>query len=195
MERDNLKYVDKGGMLEEIIQTKYGDHNLILYSDLTNLQYTYLNYSKRSLESLNEIVLILPHYHSVEDILDSLTNIGIDIDKYKKEGSIVVVQSKKAYYSLTQKFVGVMIMTKMLTRRAEKLGKAGVTVISDMGLFFETNRIDDLTKYETDLLSSIYNMKVKVLCCYEKSDFELFIEHQRQLNLLKAHNNIILVVT
>ncbi|MFL6346670.1 MAG: hypothetical protein ACJ72X_00035, partial [Nitrososphaeraceae archaeon] len=90
----------------------YGDHNLILYSDLTNLQYTYLNYSKRSLESLNEIVLILPHYHSVEDILDNLTNIGIDIDKYKKEGSIVVVQSKKAYYSLTQEFVGVMIMTK-----------------------------------------------------------------------------------
>jgi hypothetical protein len=99
-------------MLEEIIQTKYGDHNLILYSDLTPLEYAYSNLCKRSLESLNEIVLILTHYHCIADVLNSLTNTGIDIDKYKKEGSIVVVQSKKAYYSLTQEFVGVMIMTK-----------------------------------------------------------------------------------
>jgi hypothetical protein len=188
--------MDKNGVLEEIIQTKYGDHNLILYSDLATLEYTYLNYSKRSLDSLNEIVLILPYYHSVADVLNSLTNTGIDIDKYKKEGSIVVVQSKKAYYSLTQEFVGVMIMTKMLIRRAEKLGKSGVTIISDMGLFFDINRIDDLTKNESELSSSICNnMKVKVLCCYNKSDFELSIEHQRQQNLVKAHNNKILLIT
>ncbi|MFL6326125.1 MAG: hypothetical protein ACJ71I_01400, partial [Nitrososphaeraceae archaeon] len=63
---------------------------------------------------------------------------------------------------------------------------------SDMGLFFNINKIDDLTKYETELSSSICNTKAKVLCCYSKSDFELFIEHQRQQNLLKAHNNKII---
>ena len=56
-----------------------------------------------------------------------------------------------------------------------------------MGLFFDINKIDDLTKYETELLSSICNMKVKILCCYNKSDFELSIEHQRRQNLLRAH--------
>jgi hypothetical protein len=61
-----------------------------------------------------------------------------------------------------------------------------------MGLFFDLNKIDDLTKYETEVLSSICNMKVKVLCGYNKSDFELLIEHQRQ-HLLKAHNKIIVV--
>jgi GTP:adenosylcobinamide-phosphate guanylyltransferase len=194
MEKDSSKYMDKSGIVEEITQTKYGDHNLILYSDLATLEYIYLNYIKRSLESLNEIILILPHYHCVADVINSLTNTGIDIDKYKKEGSLVVVQSKKAYYSLTHEFVGVMIMTKMLIQRADKLGKAGVTVISDMGLFFNINKIDDLTKYETELSSSIYNTKAKVLCCYSKSDFELFIEHQRQRNLLKAHNNKIIIL-
>ena len=176
---------------EEITKIKYGDHALILYSDLTTLEYVYLNYSKSSLESLNEIILILPYYHSVADVLNNLTSNGIDIDRYKKEGSIIVVESKRAYYSLTQEFVGVMIMTKMLLRRADKLQKAGVTVVSDMGLFFDINKIDDLTKYETELLSSICNMKVKVLCGYNKSDFELFIEHQRQQHFLKAHNKII----
>jgi MEDS: MEthanogen/methylotroph, DcmR Sensory domain len=189
MEKDSSKYIDKSGIVEEITQTKYGDHNLILYSDLATLEYTYLNYIKRSLESLNEIILVLHHYHCVADVINSITNTSIDIDKYKKEGSLVVVQSKKAYYSLTHELVGVMIMTKMLIQRADKLGKAGVTVISDMGLFFNLNKIDDLTKYETELSSSICNTKAKVLCCYSKSDFELFIEHQRQQNLLKAHNN------
>jgi MEDS: MEthanogen/methylotroph, DcmR Sensory domain len=194
MEKDGHKYVKESDTMKEIAQTKYGDHALILYSDLTTLEYLYLNYSKSSLESLNEIILLLPHYHSVADILNNLTNNSIDIDKYKKDGSIIVVESKKGYYSLTQEFVGVMIMTKMLLQRADKLRKAGVTVVSDMGLFFDLNKIDDLTKYETEVLSSICNMKVKVLCGYNKSDFELLIEHQRQ-HLLKAHNNKIIVVT
>jgi hypothetical protein len=132
MEKDSSKYIDKSGIVEEITQTKYGDHNLILYSDLATLEYTYLNYITRSLESLNEIILVLHHYHCVADVINSITNTSIDIDKYKKEGSLVVVQSKEAYYSLTHELVGVMIMTKMLIQRADKLGKAGVTVISDI---------------------------------------------------------------
>ena len=75
----------------------------------------------------------------------------------------------------------------MLLRRADKMRKAGVTVLSDMGLFFDMNKIDDLTKYELEL----FNKKVKVLCGYNKSDFELLIKHQRQQHLLKAHNKII----
>jgi hypothetical protein len=130
MEKDGPKYVKESDMMKEITQTKYGDHTLILYSDLTTLEYLYLNYSKSSLESLNEIILLLPYYRSVADILDNLTSNSIDIDRYKKEGSIIVVESKKAYYSLTQEFVGVMIMTKMLLQRADKLRKAGVTVVS-----------------------------------------------------------------
>lgn len=71
-----------------------------------------MNYIKRSLQSLNEIVLMLSYYLAVTDIINNLRNTGIDIDKYRKEGSIVIVQSKKAHYSLSQEFVGVMIMTK-----------------------------------------------------------------------------------
>jgi hypothetical protein len=192
MENDSLKNVGKSHILERIMQCKFGAHNLILYSDITTLAQIYSNYSKSSLESLDEIVLILPHYHSIADLLNDLTNNGINIDKCKKEGSILVVESKKGYYSLTDKFVGVVIMTKMLLRRANKLGKAGVTVISDMGLFFDLDRIDDLIKYETELSSSIYDMKVKVLCGYNKTDFERLREHQRQ-HLLNLHNNKIIL--
>ena len=36
MENDSTRHLDKNAMLEDIIQTKYGDHSLILYSDLAN---------------------------------------------------------------------------------------------------------------------------------------------------------------
>jgi len=131
MEKDNTRYSNENAMLEHVIQTKHGDHSIILYSELANIEYWYLNYIKRSLESLNEIVLILVH-HPVTNIINNLRNTGLDIDKYKKEGSAVVVQSKKAYYGLSQEFVGVTIMAKMLLRRMHKLEKAGLTVISDI---------------------------------------------------------------
>jgi hypothetical protein len=132
MEKDSTRYLGKNVMLEDVTQNKYCGHSLILYSEIANFKYLYLNYIKRSMELLNEIVLVLPHYHPVADIVNNLRNIYVDIYKYKKEGSIVVVQSKKAYYSLSQEFVGVVIMTKMLLKRADKLGKSGVTVISDI---------------------------------------------------------------
>jgi hypothetical protein len=142
MENGNM---NRNHIMEGIMQNEF-DHNIILYSDISTILYVYLNYSKRALESLNEIVLILPHYHTITDVLNNLTDNGIDIAKCKKEGSIVVVEAKKAYYSLKNEFVGVMIMTKMLLRRAKKLDKTGVTVISDMGLFFHENRIENLIK-------------------------------------------------
>lgn len=191
MGTDATRYVDKYSILEDVLktQTTYGKHSLILYSDLADFRYLYLNCIKRSLQSLNEIVLMLPYYHAVTDIVNNLRNTGIDVDKYKKEGSIVIVQSKKAYYSLSQQFVGVIIMTKMLLRRVDKLRKAGITIISDMGLFFHPNKFEDLIKCETELLSSINDIKVKVLCCYNRSDFDMLIEHTMQENLLKAHDN------
>ena len=190
MENGSFKE-NKNHTLAKITQSKFGDHDFILYSDITTLPYIYSNYSKRSLESLNEIVLILPYYHLVADVLNKLTNNGIDMEKCKREGSIIIIESKKGYYSLTDEFVGVMIMTKMLLRRANKLGKTGVTVISDMGLFFHLNRIEDLIKYEIGLSSSIYDMKVKVLCSYNKTDFERLTEDRKQ-HLLKHHNKIFL---
>jgi hypothetical protein len=190
MENGSFKE-NKNHTLAKITQSKFGDHDFILYSDITTLPYIYSNYSKRSLESLNEIVLILPHYHLVADVLNKLTNNGIDMEQCKREGSIIIIESKKGYYSLTDEFVGVMIMTKMLLRRANKLGKTGVTVISDMGLFFHLNRIEDLIKYEIGLSSSICDMKVKVLCSYNKTDFERLTEDRKQ-HLLKHHNKIFL---
>jgi hypothetical protein len=78
MGTDATRYVDKDSILEDVLetQTTYGKHSLILYSDLADFRYLYLNCIKRSLQSLN--------YHAVTDIINNLRNTGIDVDKYKK---------------------------------------------------------------------------------------------------------------
>ena len=64
-----------------------------------------------------------------------------------------------------------------------------------MGLFFHTNKLEDLIKYETELLLSIKHIKVKALCCYNKSDFDTLPEHRMQENLLKTHDNRVINIS
>ena len=68
--------------------------------------------------------------------MHNLRTIDINIEKYKQEGSFVIVGSRKGYFSLKDELVGIVIMVKMLLQRSHKLGKSGLTVFSDMGLFF-----------------------------------------------------------
>src|SRR5215211_7502478 len=180
-------------MLDKIKQSNFGEHNLIFFEDYVTLNNILLEYCKTALESLNEMVLLLPHNESVSNLFHSLKNINLDIQKYKLQGSLVIVEAKKGYFSLTNELVDIMIMIKMLLQRSNKLGKSGLTVFSDMGLFFNHNRIDDLIKLEAGLFlslsSSIYSNKMKIFCYYNITDFDLLTENQKQ-ELLNNHSRI-----
>ncbi|MGC2483546.1 MAG: hypothetical protein WA398_07275 [Nitrososphaeraceae archaeon] len=103
------------------------------------------------------------------------------------------MESKKGYFSLTNKLVDLMIMIKMLLQRSSKLSRSGLTIFSDMGLFFQYNRIDDLIKHETGLFlslsSSRYSDRMKIFCCYDLKDFELLAEYHKQM-LIDNHKGI-----
>jgi hypothetical protein len=47
-------------------------------------------------------------------------------------------------------------MIKMPLQRSNKLGKNGLTVFSDMGLFFNHNKIDELPKHENKIIYVIF---------------------------------------
>jgi hypothetical protein len=89
-----------------------------------------------------------------------------------------------------------MTMVKMLLQRSNKLGKSGLTVFSDISLFFHTNRIHELLKHETRIFMSsssssvINNNKMKIFCSYNIIDFNVLDENEKQ-DLLEHHNRII----
>jgi len=180
-------------MSDKIRQSNFGEHNLILFEDYFTLNNILLEYCKTALDSLNEMVLLLPHNESVSNLLHDLKNIDLDVQKYKLQGSLVIVEAKKAYFSLTNELIDLMIMVKMLLQRLEKLGKRGLTVFSDTGLFFNYNRLDDLIKHETGLFlslsSSTYSNKMKIFCYYNITDFVRLTKNQKQA-LLNNHNRM-----
>jgi hypothetical protein len=142
-------------MLDKIKQSKFGEHNLILYKDYVMLNNIRLEYCKNALESLNEMVLLLPENGSISSLFLGLKNTGLDVQKYRLEGSLVIVESKKGYFSLTNKLVDLTIMIKMLLQRSNKLSRNGLTIFSDIGLFFHEKRIDRNTV--TDAAKKYYD--------------------------------------
>jgi MEDS: MEthanogen/methylotroph, DcmR Sensory domain len=173
------------------MQSHSGNHNLILFTNRDNLKNICSKYCKTALDSSGEIVLILTYYETVKDWLIYLNDNGVCVEKYKIDGSLVVIESRKGFFGLLNDFVGIMIMIRMLLGRANKLAKRGLTIISDMGIFFP-NRIEDLIKHETEISTSIQDFKVKIYCVYDKLDFESLREEQRQL-LDSNHNQVISV--
>jgi hypothetical protein len=89
-------------MLDKIKQSKFGEHNLILYKDYVTLNNIRLEYCKNALESLNEMVLLLPENGSISNLFLGLKNTGLDVQKYRLEGSLIIVESKKGYFQFNK---------------------------------------------------------------------------------------------
>jgi MEDS: MEthanogen/methylotroph, DcmR Sensory domain len=160
-----------------------------VYSNIVDLVDIYTNYCKRALSS-NEIVLISSHYESAARIFKILKDNINSIETYKADGSLVIVDSARAYFGLKNDFVGIMIMLKMLLTRRTKLSKDGIMVISDMGNFFHPPlRTHDLFRHEEDI-SSATSLPVKFYCSYSTFDLDSFSKNQEQ-ELMQQHNRII----
>ena len=165
-------------------------HDLILYKNIDVLKDWCLQFCREALLESNGIVLILSGYDSIKHALNDLTNINFPLGKMKNDGSLVIVDSKKGFYSMLDRFVGIIIMVKMLLTRAETHRKNGVTVFSDTGIFFHLNRIDDLIKHESLISSTVSHLKVKINCAYNSNDYVGLNDGQKQL-LQSDHNKII----
>jgi hypothetical protein len=164
-------------------------HDLILYKNIDVLKDWCLQFCREALLDSNEIVLILSEYDSIKYALNDLTNNNFPLGKMKNDGSLVIVDSKKGFYSMLDRFVGIIIMVKMLLTRSETHRKNGVTVISDTGIFFHLNRIDDLIKHEEMIFSTVSN-RVKIICAYNNNDYAHLNDEQKQL-LQSRHDNIV----
>ena len=170
---------------------QFGEHNALLYSSITTLHQLLIEYYRISLKSSNEILLILTSYDSIEDLLKALRVVDSNLDSRQKSGSLVIRDSAKVNFNLADELVDIMIMIRMLLQRKRKLGKDGLTVICDMGIFFHKNRIVDLVSCETRLsLGSSDFKEVRMICCYNEPSLSLLTQQQSQ-QILRAHTKIL----
>jgi MEDS: MEthanogen/methylotroph, DcmR Sensory domain len=208
-------------ILEHLINTEYGAHSIIVYPNIQTLRETYSKYVKRQLEDNNEIVVILPYYETTDKVRKTLTdgfvtiadgndaaavnnnesNNVIDVGKYEKEGSLMIIDSVKGYFGSDSDYEGedrLMSFFKQLVKKAESLGKDGVSVIADLGSFYHhqsTNATEKLFEHELSLPSKYEGMKFKGFCVYHKADFDKrFTEEQKQ-KLLDHHSKALMIAS
>lgn len=94
-------------ILEELLISGYGEHNLLVYFNNKYFRQLYSKYCKSIFvernfdKSTDESVLIIPYYDTVNCVRHTLRKImGIDTYKYEKDNSLVIVDSLTAYSSL-----------------------------------------------------------------------------------------------
>lgn len=220
MIKENLIIGSDNEILEHLTNAEYGTHSILVYPNIETLRETYTRYAKSQLEDNNEIVLILPYYETADKVRKTLSNSDfvnrgeaansdsnnsngssiIDIRKYEKEGSLMIMDSVKGYFGSDSNYEGkdrLMSFFKQLVKKAESLGKNGVSVIADLGSFYHhqsINATEKLFEHELSLPSKYEGMKFRGFCAYHKADFDRrFTEDQKQK--LRDHHDKALMIT
>lgn len=180
----NSKDYKVSSLIEDIRQSDFQEHNLLIYPDLSTFRQIYSECTKQALEN-NEIVFLVTTYDSFDRIEDTLRRKGISVDNEKKDGNLIIVDAVKAYLVDTY---GAIKLGQSLARRAARDGKTGVFNLSDLGSFFLSERIDSLIEYERSIPKKM-DFKFKAICSYHECNFRTLTDGQ-QKELLLAHNSI-----
>jgi hypothetical protein len=186
-------------VLKQLRQAEYGAHYIIVYHDMMTLRQIYTGYIKTQLEYNNELVLILPYYETTETVRSVLSenhssNEGniIDVRKYEKEGSLMIIDSAEAYFSSD---TDLMSFVARLAKQAQTSGRNGISVIADLASFYYFNRIDKLIEYEMSLPSKYDDkMKLKGFCFYHQEDFDRRLSKEEKQKLVEHHATALRVV-
>jgi hypothetical protein len=196
----NLISGNSNDVLKQLRQAEYGAHYIIVYYDMKTLRQIYLRYIKTQLEDNNELVLILPYYETTEtvrSVLSGENNSGnggsmIDVRKYEKEGSLMIIDAAEAYFSSD---TDLMSFVEKLAKQAQTSGKKGISVIADLASFYHFNRIDKLIEYEMSLPTKYDDkMKLKGFCFYHQEDFDRRLSKEEKQKLLEHHDKALRVV-
>jgi hypothetical protein len=152
------------------------------------------------LEDNNGIVLIIPYYETTEMVRSVLSGENnnnqsniIDVRKYEKQGSLMIIDSVKAYFHSD---IDLMSYLARLAKQPQFSGKNGISVIADLASFYYNDQSDRLIEYEMSLPTKYDdNMKLKGFCFYHQVDFDRRLTEQQKQMLLEHHGKNLMVVT
>ena len=177
---------------EELRRSALGTHALVLYPDLLTMRELYSFYARSALAD-SEIVLILPYLETVGSVKQILSedSANIDVRKYEKEQSLLIMDSLKGYFGLEEGLIPFLLQTADF---AKKSGKS-LSVLSDMGSFFYYDKKDDLLQYEMSLPSRYEKMNLKGFCSYHLRDFDKRFSEKERQKLIKHHGKTVILLS
>jgi hypothetical protein len=184
---------DSATILEHIIDSNYGDHNLLVYPCLPQFEEFYSECCKDSILEKNEIFVVITYYQHVSAVRKKMYLAGIDAARYENDGILVILDSEIAYQPTLEQnatYNIMTILTSILMKRVQELDKKGITLLSDLGTFILNNRIADLISHELAVPTRV-DANMRFFCCYHKDDFNVLQEEQRKRIFGQHANNLI----
>lgn len=179
--------------VDTLLESSYGMHALVVYSDTITLREFYSLYSKKSIEEKNELLLLAPFYQTVDSIRETLSegHKSIDVDKFEKEEkSLIIIDSLEIYYNKvagTFDIQSILKANQELVEYSNSLNKKGLSYLGDMGVFIFKNQIQSLIDYESSLPTEFdTNLNLKGICIYHEKDFDRLSKSQRE-KMIKHH--------
>jgi hypothetical protein len=185
-------------VLEQLNHVESGEHCILIYPNLATLREIYTQYYKKMLLKKEMVLFLLEGYESNDLISDYLTASGIDVIQNLGNGSLVLASSLKKFFSSESLFVEFLDVVR---GDIDRMGnKNGMTIITDGGSYCSsTENMTSSTENMTSLIdfesfiSSIVDIKpVKLLCIYNRDDFNILTEEQKQI-LVQLHSKKLLV--
>lgn len=191
MNRFRIVNADPATIPKYIKNFSYGDHSLVLYPSLEQFEEFYIECCKDSILERNEIFILLTYYQHVSAVRKKMHLLaGIDAAKYEDCGTLVILDSEKAYKSSvkqTRRDNFIIVLTNMLMKNAQERDKKGITLVIDQGNFFLNKRLPELISHEASLLNTL-DPNIRYFCCYHKKDFSVLQEEQIK-GIFKHHSN------
>ena len=179
---------------QELKKSSFGAHFLVIYPDLSTLREMYSHYVKSALSDKgNEIVLVLPFLETVDNVKRILSenSANIDVRKYEREQSLLIMDSLKSYFGLQN---GLIPFVRQTIGYATTSGKSGLSVLADMGSFFYYDKKDDLLQYEITLPLNYKNMNLKMFCVYHKLEFDRRLTDKERQILIEEHGKTLILL-
>jgi hypothetical protein len=184
-------YGNPESIQQELKNTAFGAHYLIVYPDLDTLRKVYSHYINDALNVKNETVIVLPFFETTDTVRDMLrqSEFDIDVTQHEKQQSLLIMDSLKGYFGSPE---GVTLLIKQALEHTKKSGRSGVSVFGDSGSFFYDHKDNDLMDYELSLPSE-YDSNLKTFCLYHKREFDLRLTDQQKQKLLEHHGKNMII--
>lgn len=103
---------DSNAMVEELLVSDYGEHNMLVYPNRRSFRQLYSKYCRSIIlekithRSEKEMILIISYYDTISNVINVLKHMGIDLDGGFSREPIVIMDSVTAYScsNLDQRF-------------------------------------------------------------------------------------------
>lgn len=178
-------------LLEDIKGINFKDHGCLLYDSIDEYRNVAITYIVQGLKNMEKVICLIDEYLK-EDLTKDLQSTGINIDKYLKNGQLILNNIRDIYRSSEELLARDTIKYWLLQIKENKTGKFnGFRVLGEFNFLNDgdNNQIYKLIEYEISIELKILPKydKHTYLCAVNKSKFPQWILE----SIVKAHPIII----